>query len=417
MKSLIFDDSQVLSKLFDLQHKKITLSLKVIKYLFFDGPKSVADICRKLKVSSPNGNMILNNLIEKEIIVKSGYGKSRGGRKPELYSLNSDAFHILSVDMNMYQTRLAIYNSSHERVSNVFTFDLKLDNQPDTLIRLVEEIKLFIAKNYDDPSILAGVGVSLPGLVNYEKGINETYLNFGEKPLKSILEDELKKPVFIENDAKAITLAAWRFGVAKGKKNVLVLLLDWGVGLGLILDGKLYRGADGFAGEFSHIPLEENGELCICGKLGCLQTVAAGTAVVKNAIDGLKNGKSSLLTNDVKSVDDITLDSVVKATNDGDQFAIQLFSQVGKKIGKGISILMQLFNPEMIVLGGKMAETGQYLTTPVQQAVNVYAMSGLSDNVRFEMSLMGDEIGLKGGIAVVAEELFDRMSKEGLFVS
>lgn len=408
-----FVENVLLAQLAGMERKKYLLAIKILKYCYFNGACSIADICKYLKVSSPNGISVLNDLIEKGIIEKKGVGVSKGGRKPELYGIIKDLFYVLAIDMDIFQTRMTIFNSINESVVETRVFDLELNNDINTIDTLLNHIEEFVTGSGINFNMLLGVGLSLPGLVDSRKGINHTYLHFGSKPVRDIIQERLKVPVFVENDAKAIALSVWRFGIARGKKDILVLFLDWGIGLGMVLDGKIYRGASGFAGEFSHIPIAEDGELCICGKHGCLQTLAAGTTLVKMAKDGIKEGKSSLITLGSKEeIEKITIKTVVDAALRGDQFAINIFSQIGKNLGKGISVLIQLFNPEVIVLGGKMAEAGHYLTTPIQQAINTYTMSKISNSCPIEISKMGNDIGLRGAMAVVMEDIFEFVVKK-----
>ncbi|MFA6336106.1 MAG: ROK family protein, partial [Bacteroidales bacterium] len=225
-------------------------------------------------------------------------------------------------------------------------------------------------------------------------------------------EEKLHIPVFIENDAKAIALAEFRLGTARSKKDVLVLYLDWGIGLGIIINGKLYRGVSGFAGEFSHIPMVEDGVLCRCGKLGCLETIASGTTLVRMAEEGIASGKSSMLLNRQKQKNSkIEVKHVVDAALSGDQYSISIIADIGKNLGKGIAILIQLFNPELIVLCGKLSEAGQYLVTPVQQAIQTHTMNQLSKQTKVVLSKMGSEIGIMGALAVVMENVFEASIK------
>ena len=412
MKSYLVENA-LLSKLSGLERKKYLLAVKVLKFCYFNGSKSIADICKYLKVSSPNGISLLNDLMDKGLMEKKGFGASKGGRKPELYGIVNNVVYVLAIDMDIFQTRMTIFNSANENVVETKTYDIELNNEPHTLEVLINYIEEFITGSGIDRFTILGIGLSVPGLVDSRKGVNYTYLYFGSKPVRDIIQERIKIPVFVENDAKAIALSVWRFGVARGRKDVLVLFLNWGIGLGMILDGKLYRGASGFAGEFSHIPIVEDGELCICGKLGCLQTVAAGTTLVKMAKDGIAAGKSSMIALEVQGdLEKITINSVVHAAMRGDQFAISILSKLGKNLGKGIAILIQLFNPEMIVLGGKMAESGNYLTTPIQQAINTYTMSQISSRCAIETSKMGDDIGLRGAMAVVMEDVFEFIVKK-----
>ena len=412
MESILFNKS-LLERLSGLEKKKFLLSVRILKFLYFYGHNPVADICRHLKISTPNGISMLGELMERDLIEKKGYGASKGGRKPELYGVCKDAFYVLGVDMNIHRTQLSIFNSNNERITEIGKFDLELDNDRRTADILVDEIEKYLRRTGIDRNRILGTGVSFPGLVDAPKGENHTYLNFDEKPIAHFLQKQLQLPVFVENDAKAVTLAAWRFGVARNQKDVLVLFLDWGIGLGMILNGKLYRGDSGFAGEFSHIPMVENGESCICGKNGCLETVAAGSALVKKAKEGIMEGKSSLMAHfaDEQRLDEVDLSTVVDAALKGDQFAIHLLSDTGEYLGKGIAILIQLFNPGMIVLGGKMAEAGHFLTIPIQQSINTYSMHQISERVTIKKSDMGKDIGLNGAMAVVMEDIFDLLTK------
>jgi predicted NBD/HSP70 family sugar kinase len=215
-------------------------------------------------------------------------------------------------------------------------------------------------------------------------------------------------PVYIENDAKARALAEYRYGLAKGANNALILHVGWGVGLGMILNGKLFRGASGFAGELSHIPTVENGRLCSCGKQGCLETVASGTALVRLATEGLRAGKNSTLNQIIDSGKELIPKSIIEAANKGDQFAISVISQVGLELGKGIAILIQLFNPERIILGGRVAEANQYLLTPIEQALNHYSIPKLRNQTKIMISELGTNANILGAVAMVIENIFEK---------
>lgn len=399
--------NSLISRLEGLDRKEYLLAVKMIKYLYFNDALPIASICKGLKMSAPKGVLLINTLIENGVLEKKGFGESNGGRKPELYGIAKDSFYVLAISMDIYQTRMVFFNCSNEKITETRVFEIELNNEIETLKALLLNVEAYFQETGIDRKAVLGVGLSIPGLVNAEKGINHTYLNFGKKGLRQLLSEQLKLPVFMENDANAIALAIWRLGVARNKENVLVLYLDWGIGLGLILDGKLYRGATGFAGEFSHIPIEEDGELCICGKTGCLQTVAAGTTLVKLAQQGILNGHHTMMASlRNKDVNKLSVKDVVDAALKGDQFAISLLSKVGESLGKGIAVLIQLVNPQMIVLAGQMSEADQFLTTPIQQAVNTFTMPQIREQTLIAVSNPGNEIGLYGAMAVVMEDVF-----------
>ena len=183
-----------------------------------------------------------------------------------------------------------------------------------------------------------------------------------DRPVAEVFGEKFGLEVLIENDAKARAFAELRFGAARSKKNVLAIHLDWGIGLGIIVNGKLYRGRDGFAGEFGHLPMVDNGILCKCGKQGCLETIASGTAIVRMAKEGLIAGRSVMLGQLVNGDPEKTeIRKVVQAAIMGDQYSISVLANVGHWLGKGMAYLIQIFNPELIILGGRMSEANQFI--------------------------------------------------------
>ena len=154
-------------------------------------------------------------------------------------------------------------------------------------------------------------------------------------------------PVLIDNDSSLIALAELKHGMAKGHKNTMVVNIGWGTGLGLILNGSLFRGTDGFAGEFSHFPIFSNQKVCSCGKVGCLETETSLYYMVEKAIEGIKNGQATILKNLDKLTAEEAIEKIMQASLRGDKFSIELITKIGYDIGKGIAILIHLLNPEL----------------------------------------------------------------------
>ncbi|SHN34509.1 ROK family protein (putative glucokinase) [Cyclobacterium lianum] len=383
--------------------------LKIVKELYTLGNNTANNICQLVGISLPTVNLLLADLLEENIVVKEGRGQSQGGRKPDLYGLAPNSFFILGIDLSRYGAKAAIYNTKNERVTKVKTVKVTLNNDPSTLDEIYDFSMEVIASSGIPEDRVIAVGISMPGLVDGAAGINHTHLKSGKKPLKDQLESKFQRKVFIENDARAKTLAEFRFGNNHGQKNVLGIFVDWGIGLGIIIDGKLYRGYSGFAGEFSHSPLFDAKEIsCSCGKRGCLESVASGGAVVRLAKEAIHLDKDSILARLSEGKEEnIDPSVVVDAATAGDQRAISILSDVGLDLGRGIAILIQLFNPELIILGGAIAEANQYITTPIQQALNIYSMAKLREKTAIELSQLGKEVGLRGAIAIVNEHIFE----------
>ena len=216
--------------------------------------------------------------------------------------------------------------------------------------------------------------LACPGLVDAKKGINYTFLKVSGSSITEFISDKTGLPVFIDNDSSLIALAELRFGAAMGKKNAMVINIGWGVGLGLVLNGELFRGHNGFAGEFSHIPLFANGKLCSCGKTGCLETETSLLVIIEKAKQGLSTGRLSILKAAQMEHYEEASETIIAAIHEGDRFAVDLFSEAGYNIGRGVAILIHILNPELIILSGRGSTAGKIWQAPIQQALNEHCI-------------------------------------------
>ncbi|MBF8963638.1 ROK family transcriptional regulator [Pontibacter sp. FD36] len=410
MSAFLALEEGYLEKLNHVERKKHLQKIRIVRHLYVKGARSNADICNRFNISSPTSMALLNELMAEGLVEKQGRGESVGGRKPELYGLRNNSLFVLSIEMEKFSTRMAIFDGNNNNITGVHTFPLNLSKDLSAIEELYQHANSLVLSAGIDTDKLMGIGLSMPGLVSSREGDSYTYLLTGqnETPLQDLLALKFSKPVYIQNDVKSITLAEYRFGAAQSKRDVLVLTLDWGIGLGIIMDGKLRVGTSGFAGEFGHIPFIDNGVLCHCGKRGCLETVASGSALARMAREGLQAGQDTLL----KALSDhepekIEPQAIIQAAHEGDQYAINILAETGRNLGKGIAMLIQLFNPELIIIGGKMAEARQYLTTPIQQSINTYCMTQLRERTEIALSKLGQKAGILGPVATVMERIFE----------
>lgn len=386
--------------------KKALEKKKILKCLYDTGVQSNSYLAKRLNVSVPTVQLFLNELIDLGLVADLGLGESSGGRRPSMYGLAENSFYTMGIDIGRYTTRVGVYNHLNNSVSGTHQLELKLEDDEGFVDRVCEFASSVIVNSKIDADKLIGIGVNMPGLIDYQKGVNNTYLNF-ETPVGEMFEKKFGKRVFLENDARARANGELRFGAAKGVANALVFHIDWGVGLGMILDGKLHRGASGFAGEFSHMPILEEGALCHCGKHGCLETIASGVALSKRVAEGLKAGNESiLLKNNTDSITHFNLEAIVDAVNKGDMFSISLLSNMAHHLGKGIATLIQILNPELVILGGRLSKAGEYLITPIKQSLYLHCIPQLREDVDIVVSQLDSEAGVLGAVAVVAENAF-----------
>jgi glucokinase-like ROK family protein len=398
-----------------VEGKNYLLKIRLIKSLYLKGASTANEICGSMGISLPTVNALLTDLMRSGEVIKQGRAASQGGRKPDLYRLAADAFYVVAVDLSKYAVSLALYNCQQEISKEQLTHKIVLNNEPETFEQLCKHIESYLQASDIPADKIIAIGISMPGLIDSKAGINHTYLNFGKKSLQEHLESRFLKPIFLENDARAMTLAEYKFGAAHDAQHVLGIFVGWGIGLGIIVDGKIYQGTAGFAGEFAHSPLFESQEInCTCGKKGCLEAVASGTAIVRMAEEAILLDKDSILARMAKSYKGpLDPNLIVRAAQEGDQRAITILSEVGLNLGRGISMLIQLLNPELIILGGVVAEANQYILTPIQQALNVYSMAKSREKTKIALYQLGTEVGLRGAIAVVTDKLFEDVLSKG----
>ena len=385
--------------------KKLLLKKHVIDIFYKEGMKTISELCEVTNNSIPSITNIMNELSAEGLVKNFGIGKSKGGRKPAIFGLSPDAGMIVSIEISRKFSRLAIFNLHNEQIGKILEIPFGLENTENILSILKKESDTLLSTNKIRKNSLLGYGITIPGLIDIKKGISYSYPQFGDRPISETFEELFGLSSFIEHDTKAMAMGEAWFGYARDKSNVLFINIGSGIGLGIFINGELYHGNSGFSGEFGHIQMNPEGELCYCGKIGCLETIASGTALVKKSQMKIKNGKSSIISKLVDGdIEKINLKTIIDAANNGDLFAIELIEEAGEYLAKGISILIHLFNPEAIIIGGEIAEAGNLITDPIRQKLNKYTMLRLKQDTRIVQSELKEKAGLMGTIPMVVNK-------------
>lgn len=383
--------------------KSSTYFKKIIKHLYFGNALSCAELSEDINKSLPLTAKMLNELMEEGWVAETGFAASTGGRRPVMYSLVADVMYIVAVAMDQLNTRIALVDLHNKYVTNVDKFELPLANNPNALSLLTQKIDEFITTSGFPKNKLAGVGIGMPGFIDFVKGINYTFLQTEEGSINEYISKRLNLPVFIDNDSSLTALAELKFGAARGKKDAMVINAGWGVGLGLILNGELFRGHNGFAGEFSHIPLFDNHKLCSCGKTGCLETEASLLVIIENVRKAITDGKISLLKQLPENRFELAWEAITDAATKGDKLCVELLSQAAYTVGRGAAILIHILNPEVIIISGRGSLAGKIWLAPIQQALNEHCIPRLGANTEIQISAIGHHAELVGAAALVME--------------
>lgn len=350
---------------------------------------SIAEISRGLGISIPTVTKFVGELISDGFLLDCGKIGTRGGRRPSTYGLNPEAGYFIGVDIARQHFHIAVSNFKGELVHHIQDIEFVLENKPESFRAMCEKIKEEVSASSIPWVKVMGVGVSLSGRVNPEKGYSLSYFAKGELPLKDIFQSELKIPVSIENDSRAMCYGEYMTLGPDADKDMLLVNLSWGLGMGLILDGRLFYGKSGFSGEIGHFPLLENNVMCRCGKIGCLETGASGQALHKMIIDEIKAGRKTSLYNTYKEKNDITFKEILDAIKNEDTLAIECLENVGDTLGRALAGVINLFNPGLVVIGGRLIVGGDYLLLPIQTAINRNSMNKVSSDSRVIMSELG----------------------------
>lgn len=374
---------------------------KIVSYLYYNGATSIAEIVKSVNISQPLVASLVEDLIGFGVLLESGIGESIGGRRPSLFRVNPGYQYIVGIDINLHTLNLAIFDLDNQLIEREEHKEFELENSSLYTDVLVEKVNQLVAKSGISNEKILAVGLSIPGLVDAENGLSHTHLSFSDIGLSDYLAEKIGSSVLMDNDARTMALGEKAFGKAIDKKNVLCLNLSNGIGLGMILNGELHCGKNGFAGEFGHILIDPEGKLCHCGKIGCLETLTSGKILVSQIKEALGKGQASLLAKYVEEGRNIDLRAVVDAIISGDQFAIDQLNQMCEYLGKGLVTLVHLLNPEMIIMGGRLAKAGKYIINPVTMWMNKYAMDRISSETELVNSDLLDDAALLGTMANV----------------
>ncbi|MCQ2958297.1 MAG: ROK family protein [Candidatus Gastranaerophilales bacterium] len=276
-----------------------------------------------------------------------------------------------------------------------------------TIQNIINTIKDSLKESNNDISNIGGIGFGLPGQIDSEKGIVRLLPNIPgwvEVPLAEIVQKEFKVPVKLDNDVRVATLGELNFGAGKGCKNLVCITVGTGVGSGIVANGQLVRGASMTAGEIGHVVVEkDNGEICGCGSRGCLEAYASGPSVVKMAKDYIAGGKSTKFK-EIAAGNEITPFMVYEAAKQGDAVAKQIFNIVGEYLGVALVSVVNLLNPEKIIVGGGVGQAGDLILNPVREAIQRRCIPTSAQAVEVVQAQLGESAGVVGASLLVNQK-------------
>jgi len=357
---------------------------------------TITEIAKELNISVPKATDLVSSMVEENILKDEGKQDSTGGRRANTFGLMSNAGYFLGIDIKLHHVNFGLMDLKKGIVFLEQRVPYQLMNTEDALLELFHLIQHFIEQHQHYKQNLLGIGLNIPGRINPRTGHNYNHFNFREEPLSEIIYGKFGIPTTIENDSKAMLLGEFFHVDASNEKNAILINLDYGIGMGILIDGKIYHGKSGFSGELGHIPLFDNEIICHCGKKGCLETEASGIALLRKFKERIEAGSTSLAFDGTKAIEKITLQNIIEAAKNEDTLCIEMLEELGEKLGKAIAIVINIFNPETVILGGTLSETGEYLRFSAKSTLNRLSHSIVNNDTSLKVSQLGEKAGVIG---------------------
>jgi len=389
----------------NIDGKNAFLKKSIIALCINEGDYSLADLSKELNTSVPTITKLVGELIDEGFLTDMGKQGTSGGRRPSIYGLNPSVGYFVGTEVRRNSISVAVTNFKGQLIDYHEEVPFSLENSEKSFRSLCSYLLGLIEKIDISREEVLAFGFNLSGRVNNETGYCFTYFIGEDRPIASFLEDELKRPVFVENDSRAMTYGEYISGIANNEEDMLFINVSWGLGMGMITDGKLSYGKSGFSGEIGHFPLLDNDQICHCGKTGCLETGASGSAIYRIFTEKLRDGRASTLAERFANGEDITLDDILNAANEEDVLAIEVIEEIGSVLGRAIAGLINLFNPELVVIGGVVSKVKEYLLLPIRSAIQKHSLNMVNKDTTIKLSKLGEKAGPIGACMLSRSKL------------
>ncbi|MDO5035664.1 MAG: ROK family protein [Porphyromonas sp.] len=408
-------DELTFKDLFGDNPKNLQYKRRIVEHIIENGPNTLPFLSKVLDISVPTTSKLVNELMDVKLLKNYGKLETTGGRHPYLYGLNTEGFYFLGVDMSNTDVSIILINLVGTQIQEEMNIPFKFANTEECLEELCRIINDFIDNKCTVPrKEMVSIGINVFGRINPTTGYSYTNFNFWDRPLAAHFTDELGIPTFIDNDTRASAFGEYMMHYShEGKKNLLFINATWGLGLGLIIDGEPYNGKSGFSGEFGHIHAYKNEILCHCGKKGCLETEASGSAMLRKFKERVEAGDNSILLDPMGpyklTLDEVTMDDLIDATQNEDILCIEILEDIGEKLGHHIASLINIFNPHVVVIGGPMAGTGIYLIQALRGAIRKYSLNMVNQDSELKQSLLMRYAGVMGASLLARKKSLARL--------
>jgi glucokinase-like ROK family protein len=359
-----------------------------------------AEIARLTGLSPATVSAIAAELIQENLVFEKETGDSSGGRRPIMLAINPNGGCVVGIKV-MDDHALGALTDLEATLLGKQSYPLT-DTSPEGVSQALSELVLDLLSKSENPvPNLMGVGVGLAGIVNSVQGLvrQSPFFGWNDVPLRELIQGKVNVPVYVDNDVNTLAFAEKWFGAGRGIDNFLVVTFGRGIGLGIVVNGQFHHGTRGSAGEIGHTVVQPGGELCACGKRGCLEMYASEPAMLRQAAKAFQQGKISSLPQ--------TPEEMIALANNGELAVQEIFAKAGRLLGQSIANLINIFNPERILINGEGVRAGKWLFDPMQAAIDEHTMASLRQDVSILVEPLGDDAWARGAASLVLHELFE----------
>ena len=376
------------------------------------GPISRIEIAEITGLTPATITNITSELIDNKLIIEGEAGDSSGGRRPIMLKIRTDYYRVIGIYIGSRKIRIItsdlMANIKHKKEIKYDKDEVSIEYVKEILDReLVPIISKYRSKNKG----LVGIGVGIHGVVDNKRGVSVIAPNLGWKNanIAEMLSESYGIPVFIDNNTRTMALGENWFGSGKNASSFFCLNIEYGVGGSFFINDKPVNGISFGAGEIGHTTVDINGEICNCGNRGCLETVASVKALLKQAYEQYPQNKSSKIYkgNEINSINDIMPEDLYEAAKQGDELAVSLIKKMGENIGIGIANIINILNPELVIINGEIISTGEILLTPIIETVRRRGFSNSVNSTGIVLSKLGSVAYLKGAVVLATQHIFD----------
>lgn len=372
-------------------------------------PISRQQLAKMTGLTPPAITQIIRELINMGFVKEVGLEKSCGGRRPVQLKFNPEAAFVMGIEVTRFEVNFGIADLKNDP-TDIKTIELDMTEPEIAIPLLIDNInKIIGSSKYRDKNIL-GLGIAFPGLLNIKEGTVKRSINLGPKwngfPLKAVLQREIGLPVYIENNSNASALAERWFGGGNECRDLVYINLGEGISAGIIMDDRVLQGFQGHAGEIGHIVMVENGPLCNCGNRGCLESICGIPALVRKANSELPLiSEEDPLKKIWKLKRKISINDILSSASLEGTYSNELIKQMGKYIGLAVADVINLYNPEAVFIGGKLASASAVFMDILKQTVDSHAFPEIASSTDIKLSSLDGNSGVIGACALALKEL------------